>query len=120
MLESLSEPVSEPEACKPAFPQETPEIPEKSPEKEIKPRKSGKSDPEKDVVSLPEPGAEAGPEKETKGKIPEKKVGGKAEELSEEKTGKVSDTTGKTAKKGQKKGKGKPAAPKQYNLGDYL
>ena len=60
---------------------------------------------------MPEPEAEASPGKE---------AGSKTDELSGEKPIKVSDTTGKAAKKGQKKGKGKPAVPRQYNLGDYL
>ena len=45
---------------------------------------------------------------------------GKTDRLSEEKLVKTPDTAGKTAKAGQKKRKGKPAALRQYNLGDYL
>jgi len=108
--ESVSEIVSEP-AYEPAFPQEIHEILTKCPEKEIDIRKDGENEPEKEVVNLPEPEAEASPGKE---------AGSKADELSGEKPIKVSDTTGKAAKKGQKKGKGKPAVPRQYNLGDYL
>ena len=40
--------------------------------------------------------------------------------VPEEKPEKVSDIDGKTTNVGQKKGKGKPAVPRQYNLGDYL
>ena len=65
-------------------------------------------------MGLPELRTEASPEKE------EKEEGGKTEESSQGITVKASGTTGKAAKKGQKKGKGKPAAPRQYNLGDYL
>jgi len=108
--ESVSELVSEP-ASEPAFPQEIHEILTKGPEKEIDIRKDGENEPEKEVVNLPEPEAEASPGKE---------AGSKADELSGEKPIKVSDTTGKAAKKGQKKGKEKPAVPRQYNLGDYL
>jgi hypothetical protein len=61
---------------------------------------------------LPEPRIESSPEKEE---------GSKTEELAQGKPVKASDTDAKIAKKGQKKGKGKPpAAPRQYNLGDYL
>lgn len=108
--ESVSELVSEP-ASEPAFPQEIHEILTKGPEKEMDIRKEGENEPEKEVVNLPEPEAEASPGKE---------AGSKTDELSGEKPIKVSDTTGKAAKKRQKKGKGKPAVPRQYNLGDYL
>ncbi len=40
--------------------------------------------------------------------------------VPDEKTIKVSDIPGKTGTTGQKKGKGRPAVPRQYNLGDYL
>ena len=124
MSEPMSEPASEPAAHKPAFPQATPKVSEKSPGKQIKSRKQGKSEPEKDAVGLPELKIEASPEKGERVEEKEKEEeeeGSKTEELSQEKSLKASDTAGKTAKKGQKKGKGKPpAAPRQYNLGDYL
>jgi DNA repair exonuclease SbcCD nuclease subunit len=40
--------------------------------------------------------------------------------IPDEKPVRVSDISGKTGKAGQKRGKGKPAVPRQYNLGDYL
>ena len=45
---------------------------------------------------------------------------GKTEVLSEGKPIKVLDAVGKKANSGQKKGKGKLSALRQYNLGDYL
>ncbi len=112
ILEPVTEPIS------------SPKVSEKSPEKQIRSRKQGKSEPEKDAVGLPELKIEANPEKGERVEEKEKEEeeeGSKIEELSQEKSLKASDTAGKTAKKGQKKGKGKPpAAPRQYNLGDYL
>jgi len=137
-----SEPVSEPAANKPVILPKNPNVTEKNPVKKIKSLKRDESksekdnEPEKDVepkkdhepetnnepkkdvepekvaVSLPELRIEASSEKEE---------GGKTEELAQEKPVRASDTDAKMAKKGQKKGKGKPpAAPRQYNLGDYL
>jgi exonuclease SbcD len=137
-----SELASEPAANKLAILPETLKVPEKSPgkkikplkrdesrskkdnepEKDVEPKKDNESEtnneqkkdvkPEKDAVRLPELRIEASPEKEE---------GGKTEELAQGKPVKASDTDTKTAKKGQKSGKGKsPAAPRQYNLGDYL
>ena len=60
------------------------------------------------------------PEPEAVKQAPERKQEARQMSCLEEKPTKVSDTTGKVAKKGQKKGKGKPAVPRQYNLGDYL
>ena len=57
-------------------------------------------------------------ELEIKGK-PEKETSGKAGKLPEEKPARATEL-GKTGKVGQKKGKGKTAVPRQYNLGDYL
>ncbi len=108
--ETASEPVSE-SVSETAFPEDTSRPLAESPEKKTRVRKSGGKKPEKEVVNLPETEANASPVNEE---------GGKIDELSEEKPGQSSSTTGKAVKKGQKKGKGKPAVPRQYNLGDYL
>ncbi|MGB9938747.1 metallophosphoesterase [Methanosarcina sp.] len=68
------------------------------------------SEPEKEIRKLSEPGAKGKPEKETPGK---------SGKLPEEKPARATEL-GKPGKAGQKKGKGKPAVPRQYNLGDYL
>jgi DNA repair exonuclease SbcCD nuclease subunit len=68
------------------------------------------SKPEKEIQKLSE--------LEVKGK-PEKETPGKAGKQPEEKPARATEL-GKTGKAGQKKGKGKPAVPRQYNLGDYL
>ena len=109
-----SGPASEP-ASTPAFPQEGSENPAESPVKEIELSEDGEKEPEKEAGNLPEswvePGVDASPGMEAEGKT---------DRLSEEKLVKTPDTAGKTAKAGQKKRKGKPAALRQYNLGDYL
>ena len=113
MSPESSGPASEP-ASTPAFPQEGSENPAESPVKEIELSEDGEKEPEK-VGNLPEarvePGAEASSGMEAEGKT---------DRLPEEKLVKTPDTAGKTAKAGQKKRKGKPAALRQYNLGDYL
>ena len=124
ILEPLTEPVLRPApgptAHRPASSLETPKVPENSHGKKIKSRKLDKSEPktevepEKDAVCLPELRTEASPKKEEK---EEKEEGDKTEESSQEKPVKTSEMAGKAAKKGQKR---KPAAPRQYNLGDYL
>lgn len=48
-----------------------------------------------------------------------KEAPGKVGKLPDEKLSRVTEL-GKTGKVGQKKGKGKTAVPRQYNLGDYL
>ncbi len=104
---------------KPDFPHETPETPEDSKKKEIDFWKENENKPEKkaekEIGNLPEsriePGAEASPGKEAEGRT---------DVLPEEKPVRAQDTAGKTAKAGQKRRKGKPAALRQYNLGDYL
>jgi hypothetical protein len=117
--ESISKkPASENEADKPSFSQETFKVPEKSPGKKIKSLKQEKGKPEKNI----EPKKDLEPEKEIaleKDLEPEKEIGN-PEESIQEKPEKVSGTAGKTAKKEAKKGKEKPAVPRQYNLGDYL
>jgi hypothetical protein len=68
------------------------------------------SEPEKEIQKLSE--------HEVKGK-PGKEIPGKAGKQTEEKPARATEL-GKTGKAGQKKGKGKTAIPRQYNLGDYL
>ncbi len=48
-----------------------------------------------------------------------KETSGKAGKLPEEKLVRATEL-GKKGKTGQKKGKGRSAVPRQYNLGDYL
>ncbi|MFZ2497947.1 metallophosphoesterase [Methanosarcina sp.] len=127
-FESVSGSVSEfapAPVSKSAFPLEYSEFPEENPESEIEISKEGEKEPEKKVGNLPESGDELGIEisleKEgARGKntndLPEEKP----LKVPEEKPEKVSDIDGKTTNVGQKKGKGKPAVPRQYNLGDYL
>lgn len=69
-----------------------------------------KCESEKENQKLSELGAKGKPEKEIQGKV---------EKLPEEKPSRATEL-GKTGKVGQKKGKGKTAVPRQYNLGDYL
>ncbi|HEY3363204.1 MAG TPA: exonuclease SbcCD subunit D [Methanosarcina sp.] len=104
------------------FPQETSEIPEKTPETEIelwnnkdnepeiKLEIKPESEPEKKIRQLSELGVKGKPEKATPSKVGN---------LPEEKPSRATEL-GKTGKEGQKKGKGKTAVPRQYNLGDYL
>jgi len=71
---------------------------------------------EKETGKLSESGVEASPEKDGEDKT-EKPVD---EKLPDEKPSQAPDRTGKPVKQSHKKGKEKPAVPKQYNLGDYL
>ncbi len=96
-----NEPETKP-AIKPAI---KPEIKPES-EPEIKPE----SQPETEIQKLAEPGVKGKSGKETSGK---------AGKLPEEKPARATEL-GKKGKTGQKKGKGKSAVPRQYNLGDYL
>ena len=77
---------------------------------EIKPESNPESKPEKDIRKLAEPGVKGKSGKETSGN---------AGKLPEEKPARATEL-GKKGKTGQKKGKGKSAVPRQYNLGDYL
>ncbi len=127
-FESVSESVSElapAPVSKSAFPLEYSEFPEENPESEIEISKEGEKEPEKEVGNLPESGDELGIEisleKEgARGKNTDDLPEEKPLKVPEEKPEKVSDMDGKTTNVGQKKGKGKPAVPRQYNLGDYL
>jgi len=111
---------------------ETSGTPGKNPGTGIEFRKDKDNDPESNLESKPESRAESElpesePEKEirklselgVKGK-PGKETPGKAGKLPEEKPARSTELTGKTGKAGQKKGKGKTAVLRQYNLGDYL
>lgn len=100
--EPISKSSSKPAAYKQAFPQETSKVPEKN------------------ALGLPELRTEAGPEKGEKEEKEEEEEGGKTEVSSQEKPVKAPGKARKAAKKVQNKGKGKPAVPRQYNLGDYL
>ncbi|MGI5991744.1 MAG: metallophosphoesterase [Methanosarcina sp.] len=99
-------------------PETKPEIkPEVKPEVklEIKPdsepeSESFESKPETEIQKLAEPGVKGKSGKETSGK---------AGKLPEEKLVRATEL-GKKGKTGQKKGKGRSAVPRQYNLGDYL
>ncbi|KKH91819.1 double-stranded DNA repair protein Mre11 [Methanosarcina sp. 1.H.T.1A.1] len=70
---------------------------------------------------LPGSGRETSPEKDGEGKT-EKPADEKPadEKFPDEKPAQAPDRAGKPVKQSQKKGKEKPAVPKQYNLGDYL
>jgi hypothetical protein len=106
----VSKPVSE-SISEPSFSENASKPPAESPTKKTRGRKSAGKKPEKEIVNLPETEAKASPAS---------KEGDGTDELSGEKAEKASNTTEKAIKKGQKKGKGKPAVPRQYNLGDYL
>jgi DNA repair protein SbcD/Mre11 len=70
---------------------------------------------------LPGSGVEASPGKEEEGKtenLPDEKP--VDEKLPDEKPAREPDRAVKPVKQSQRKGKEKPAVPKQYNLGDYL
>ena len=101
------------------------------PTKKINSRKPDISEQKKDQEPLTsiEPAEDHEPDKNIETKTDfepekEKKIAGEEEDRikksSPEKQVQVSDLAGKAAKKGQKKGKGKPAVPRQYNLGDYI
>ncbi len=66
---------------------------------------------EKDIRKLSEMGTTNKTEREIQDKVGE---------LSEEKTVRTTDLSEKVSRIGHKNGKGKPAIPRQYNLGDYL
>jgi len=104
---------------------------------EFKPGNKIKINPESKLETKPETKPESGlddkpesefPEKEPEEEIqklsewvkgkPGKEISGKADKPPEEKPFRAMELTGKTGKTGQKKGK--PAVPRQYNLGDYL
>ena len=74
---------------------------------------------ETEAGNLPESGEEASPEKDGEGKT-EKPADEKLAQVPDEKPAQAPDRTGKPVKQSHKKGKEKPAVPKQYNLGDYL
>jgi DNA repair exonuclease SbcCD nuclease subunit len=71
---------------------------------------------ETEAGKLPGSGGEASPEKDGEGKIEKPAY----EKLPDEKPAQAPDRAGKPVKQSHKKGKEKPAVPKQYNLGDYL
>ncbi len=79
--------------------------PDSEPESEF-----SESKPETEIQKLAEPGVKGKSGKETSGK---------AGNLPEEKLVRATGL-GKKGKTGQKKGKGRSAVPRQYNLGDYL
>ncbi|MDD4619551.1 MAG: exonuclease SbcCD subunit D [Methanosarcina sp.] len=79
--------------------------PDSEPESEF-----SESKPETEIQKLAEPGVKGKSGKETSGK---------AGKLPEEKLVRATEL-GKKGKTGQKKGKGRSAVPRQYNLGDYL
>ncbi len=130
---SSSEPTPE-NAFKSAFPCEASESDKEKIGNEIELSKKGINKPEQKIRMLSESGLRSGAEiNSEKEGARDKKTGEvkpdelKANNLSEEKSikvpeekpDKVSDIGG-IANSGQKKGKGKPAIPRQHNLGDYL
>ena len=108
--ESAPESICEP-ACKFAFLQESSEILAESHGKGMAFWKDSGKELEKEVNILPDSEGEVSFGKDAEGKT---------EVLSEVKPIKVLGAVGKKANLGQKKGKGKLSALRQYNLGDYL
>ena len=103
-------------------PAETPaEIPGEGGERsELEIGAESKTEPEEtEAGKLPESGEEAISEKDGEGKT-EKPADEKPAQVPDEKPSQASERVGKPVKQSHKKGKEKPAVPKQYNLGDYL